>query len=78
VCIYKYTPTYIHAQLQIAEIEITRPIFCLLCEYAAGKLARSLVPRIDANIPGNNSVPYLDRDIIRYSGVITSEINQVI
>lgn len=67
---------HMRARLQIAEIEITRPTFCLLCEYAAGKLARSLVPRIDANIPGDNSVAYLDRDIMRYSEVITSEISR--
>lgn len=48
-------------RLQIAEIEITRPISRSLCRYGeAGELARSLVPHIDANIPSDNSVAYLD------------------
>lgn len=57
-------------QLQIAEIEITRPIFRLLCE-----LARFLALTL-ANIPGDNSVTYLGRDIIRYRGVIAPEISR--
>lgn len=76
---YTYVRTYVRARLQIAEIEITPTDIPSASRYVAGPNPAHgpLVPRIDANIPSDNSVAYPDRGTdIRYPGVITSEISR--